>query len=521
MIEAPSRVAARVPGRWYETGLAVGLAGAVTVAFVVAYAGVFRTLVDQWLSNDTYSHGFLVPWISLYLVWARRDALVRTPLAPSYLAGLPVVVAGLAMLALGSASGTAIVQSLSLLVTLAGLVLLMLGWSYLRWLWFPILFLLFMVPVWEVLTGRLHMPFQLFSASLGTSLLQAVGVSAYRQATYIELPNATLEVARVCSGVNYLIAVVTIGIPAAYLFLTGWLRRTALVAFAVIVAILANSLRVALIGVLTYYGIGGDSHGPFHVLQGLSVSFLGYGAIFAGLRALSARDPSATTARPRAGGVGEQPFAAGAATPPRAHAGLAVVLLLAAAGALHLRDVRPAPLMRDLGRFPTTIGGWTGRGVEPDYPVFRELGVDQELSRAYAGDGGRSVRLYIGYFNLQSHKRELVNYKADTLHEHAVRRRITLQGAGEVAINEAVSRQPGRSRLVLFWYDLNGRVAADRYLAKAYTALDALLRRRNNGAVVIVTADFAESDGPAAARAQADEFIREAYPRFREFLESS
>ena len=81
-----------------------------------------------------------------------------------------------------------------------------------------------------------------------------------------------IEVARACSGVNYLVAVLALGLPLAYLYLRSWWRRGVLIASALLIAAAANSLRVALIGVLVYYDLGAPLHGPAHVLHGLFVS---------------------------------------------------------------------------------------------------------------------------------------------------------------------------------------------------------------------------------------------------------
>ena len=120
-------------------------------------------------------------------------------------------------------------------------------------------------------------------------ILQLVGVPAYHEGVTLHLPTITLEVARACSGVNYLIAVLALGLPLGYLYLPSLPRRAILIVSAVIIAAVSNSLRVALIGMLAYWEIGSPLHGPFHVLHGLFVSGIGYVVLFAGLRMLTPR----------------------------------------------------------------------------------------------------------------------------------------------------------------------------------------------------------------------------------------
>lgn len=255
--------------------------GILATLFAILYAPVFGFLLQTWRGRDDYNHGFLVPFIALYFVWMQRRQLGKLEVAPSVAGGLPWMgLAGL-MLLLGKLGSVVVLQDLSLPVMIAGLVLLLSGKEYLEILALPIGYLLFMIPIFGVGSDWVHWPFQLLAANIGTWLLQSLGFAALREAQYIQLPQVTLEVAQACSGLRFLMAVVAIGIPLAYFSQRTWLRGVGLVGFAVAVAILANALRVALIGVWVYYG-GRIVHGPFHVLQGLFAAWIGFVALFAG-----------------------------------------------------------------------------------------------------------------------------------------------------------------------------------------------------------------------------------------------
>lgn len=256
----------------------------VIVSFFIAYAPVWAALSMQWWSNDMYSYGYLIPGISLYMVWVRREQLAGVGVQPNYLWGWPLGVVGLFVYVLGQAGEVVSLQEMSLLITLSAVVLLLWGGAVLRVVALPIGYLWLMIPIWEeIVTDRLHAPFQVFSATVAGELLRMLGAPVYREGVFLHLPSITLEVARACSGVNYLIAVIAIGIPLACLFLEKWSRRIALLLFGIVVAVLSNSLRVALIGLLAYYGFEGPLHGPLHVLQGLFVSVIGYAGLFGGL----------------------------------------------------------------------------------------------------------------------------------------------------------------------------------------------------------------------------------------------
>jgi len=258
--------------------------------FGALYTPVFAILVRSWWGSDIYRHGFLVPFISLFLVWRMRARLAQLPPAPSYAFGVPLVLLAGLMLFVGKLGAViAVLQELSLLVMIAGLVLLLLGPLYLKALALPILYLLFMIPLLADHTDWVHWPFQLLAANVGVWLLQSVGIPALREAQFIALPRITLEVAEACSGIRLMISVIAIGIPLAYVTQRTWPRRVILVACAVVIGILANSFRVAAIGVWAYFG-GEVLKGPFHVLQAMFAAWVGYVALFVGAWLL-AREP--------------------------------------------------------------------------------------------------------------------------------------------------------------------------------------------------------------------------------------
>lgn len=250
-------------------------------ALLFCYGPVLIALVGQWLANDIYSYAFLVPVISGYMIYAQYDRLEVLALKESLGPGWIVLGGGLGLLIVGWVGHLLLIQEISLLVTIAGLVLIFLGMDALRVLWVPIAYLLFMMPVWGFLTDPLQMPSRLFSASVAAAMLKLTGLTIYQHGIYLELPKITLEVARECSGVNYLFAVAAIGVPLSLFYLHGWIHRVILLCSALAIAMLANGLRITLIGLVAAYDLSTDSHGPFHILQGLFVSTVGFIGIFA------------------------------------------------------------------------------------------------------------------------------------------------------------------------------------------------------------------------------------------------
>lgn len=487
-----------------------------TSVFVLGlcYWDVMYMLVNQWWSNSMYTHGFLIPIIAGYVCWATRGKLPAV-CRPSFVLGLPVLIGGLFILTIGRAGNLGAIQELSLLPVMSGVVLLVGGIPLLRALALPILYLLLMIPVWEVFTNRLHEPFQLFSASFGTALLRIVGIPVYRDGTFIYLPNQVLEVAQVCSGVNYLVAIAAVGIPLAYLSRSTRTRRAALVLFGVFVAVIANGVRVALIGFTAYHGLSGDLHGPGHVFHGMFVAVAGYIALFFGAPYIVGTSLAGEESNAAAGGTRLAMVASS-----RRGLGVALALILLTVTVQHVVASGPAPGKPNVDALPLEIQGWRATAGRLDESAVRAAGVDEEISMSYDLPRAGRVHLYVGYYSRQEQGKELVGDSSAKLHAEATNIEIPMPSGGHARVGE-VQPKSASSRYVLFWYDVNGHVTADRTEVRLTTIRDVILRRRSNGALVGVTLDPAPGVSASAAAEAAREFAAAALPAVRQYLDSA
>jgi exosortase len=167
--------------------------------FLLPHREALTGMVRLWNHSPMYSYGWLVPAISLFLLWSRRDALRTVPAAPAPRYGGLVLAGWFVLLVAGKVAGNVLLQQIAIVVGVAGLVLAAFGARVLRATWVPIAYLLLAVPLWDGFTEPLHTPFQNLSASIGAWILSAVGIPALRAGTFLELPGLQLEVARACS----------------------------------------------------------------------------------------------------------------------------------------------------------------------------------------------------------------------------------------------------------------------------------------------------------------------------------
>jgi len=502
--------------------LRAALAGAV---FALCYFSAVQALVGHWSSSAVYSFGFAVPLISTYLVWTAAPRLLELLPDHDYLLGVPTVILGLGLLIVGHLGTLITIQQTSMVVVLAGLVLVFCGRRVAKQAWFPLAYLLLMVPIWNRPITMLQEPSQRLSAALATRMLRLTGIPAMHEGTFIALPNVTLEVLQECSGVNQLITIVAMALPAAYLFLSGAARRIALVILAVGVAYLSNGLRIALVGWLAYNGLGDGRVESLHLLEGLAVSVVGY-LVLGGCMSLLARGQRDEAYR----GVEHR----SSATPRRWIEAALLVLVLAVGGYRALFSPADVRLAEGLDRLPATIDGWVvdphderiGRfpALEDDllqnYPTEsgerRFEGIDDELIRSYRSPNGDRVRLYIGYLRSQKEGKELSGEAGNALDRVSSPVDLTLD-SGDIALGHVQLRGKGGLEL-LYWFDLNGRIVSDIYRAKALTLWDALTRGRTNGAVVLVGWECKDPPTCEPARVSALGFVRALVPVLRGHL---
>jgi EpsI family protein len=488
------------------------MAGVFFLLFA-AYSRVFYYLINIWATRNDYAHGFLILPISFYLVWVKRETLRNLPFSPMPIPGLAIVFLSGMLLLIGEAGEIITLGGISFIGMLFGLVLLLFGVAYLRVLCLPIFYLLFMIPILDEVLTPLQWPFQLTTAKMAVAMLQKLGFSALVEKNYIVLPNIILEVATVCSGVAYLVSIVAIGLPLGYLFLSAWWSRGILLLFAITIGILSNWLRVFLIGISAYWG--GEVHGPYHIFQGMFVAWMGFGALFTGVWGLSKID------RP----VGPDPLPPHERTLPLGRTSpiksdwdrswaIALFSLFLLSALMISYERNPIDLRNDLSTIPTFAEGWIGTAAALEEADFRIEGADAELFRRYRSPSGRTIHLYIAYLKLQEQGKEIVNYKTAPLHQGAVETSVWV--APEISIPVNVGQIEDPRRRILFWYDLNGRVVTDRYRAKLFGIVDALLHRRTNGALVFISQDpGGEVD---SLQGEEEAFIRALYPRLRESL---
>ena len=189
---------------------------AVLVA-LVAFSGPLLELVNRWIKQEEYSHGFLIPVIVAWLLWTRRDALIASIGRPSW-TGPALILLAAVMHIVGKLSALYFLSQFAFIIVLFGIALGLGGYSLLKVTFIPIIFLLFAIPLPYFIDAMLSFQLQLISSQLGTFFIRLFQIPVYLEGNVIDLGVYKLQVVEACSGLRYLYPLLSLGFLAAYLF---------------------------------------------------------------------------------------------------------------------------------------------------------------------------------------------------------------------------------------------------------------------------------------------------------------
>jgi exosortase len=267
------------------------LAAGIVVVLVGLYARVLPLWLQDLWDDPNYSHVFIVPIISGFVLWQRRRDLATQSIRGSW-RGLPVLLAGVCALILGDIGDETFLMRTSLIVVLVGVVLLNFGAGTLRVLAFPLLFFLFMVPMPAIFFYAITARLQTLAAESGASVLDLLGVPILLDGNVMQLSRLTLGVTEACSGIRSLMTLVALGVAWAYLMLPKRWMQVVLVVAVLPITILANAGRIVMTALVGRWLGVEYAEGFFHFFSGWLIfvlALLGLLAVHGVLRAVSPR----------------------------------------------------------------------------------------------------------------------------------------------------------------------------------------------------------------------------------------
>lgn len=249
----------------------------ITLLVLMVYGGIIqRFMINEWIDDPNWSHGWLIPVFSFYFLSLRRDELARCRPRASYM-GAVILAASLALYFISAwRLRMAYPQSLSLLGAIFGVTLLLGGWKIIRLAAFPIFFLVFAIPLPQSIYVNLTLPLRKMASTIAATTMPifAPGLHTEAQAVVIDyimpgMPPSTLNVEEACSGMRLMMAFVALGVALAYVQQRPTWQRVVMMLSCLPVAVACNAIRVTITGLLHIYGHSSLAEGTPHALLGI------------------------------------------------------------------------------------------------------------------------------------------------------------------------------------------------------------------------------------------------------------
>ena len=264
---------------WYISSYlwAFFVISALLIAF--PFMETINDMIYRWDTKEEYGYGYIIPFITLFLIWQRKELLAKSSFKPTYWA-VPFLIFSGVIYFMGAVSTTHTLSQYALVLTILGLAYGVLGWNAFKIVAIPIALLFFMVPLPPFIYNNLSGQLQLISSELGVAVIRAFGISVYLEGNVIDLGAFKLQVVEACSGLRYLFPLVSLSFVAAYLYSVETWKRVLIFLSSIPITVLMNSFRIGVIGVLVeYYGIE-QAEGFLHDFEGWFIFMACMGILF-------------------------------------------------------------------------------------------------------------------------------------------------------------------------------------------------------------------------------------------------
>ncbi len=504
--------------------LAVALVGAA----VLFWPGI-ALLLTVWQTPE-YSHGPLIPVLSglLFLRQLKTEPIEHGPV--NRWPGLLLMLVSVMLALAGQMVETPMVTAAALILWFGAILLICYGWQQGRRFWPPILHLFFMMPLPTTLYYQVSITLQLISAELGVWLLRLVSVPVYLDGYIIDLGVIKLHVAEACSGLRYLFPILSFSYIFAILFHGSLVMKAILLLSAAPIAVIMNSARIAIAGMIVQYQGPEHLEGFSHFFEGWVIFVLSVLMLFGLARLLLLFRPGRTTLVDALdldfSGLATQARRILLIEPSRALRALALVTAGTAALWQAFPTVRTVePPRAELASFPDQIGGWTGDQPVPlDPEVARVLNAQDYSLRDYRDTTGARVEVFAAWFRDQTisgaHSPDICLPNTGWEFASFTRRDISAELDLDKAfpINRAVI-QRGEDRLLVYYYFVqNGRQVAWDFGSKLWLFWDSFVHGRKDGGLVRLVTPIGRGETEDMADSRLRDMARELDSRLPRFF---
>ena len=508
---------------WVLGGIAMALS-------IFSYYNNLANLILRWNTQEEYSHGYLIPLVSLFFLWEQRAKFREINFQPSWL-GLVVLAFALLLFLMGELTALYYLGQLSIILLFFGFSLTLLGRQGTKLAAIPICLLVFAIPLPEFIATTLTAKLQLISSTLGVEFIRLFNIPVFREGNLIDLGSYRLEVAEACSGLTYLYPLLWFGCIFAYIYRTSAWKRILVIISTIPIAILLNSFRIGATGILVNQFGNTMAEGFLHAFEGWFVFMVCVAILLSVVWVLtlvgSDRRPFNQVFGVYPTDDAEHKNQARQIRPlskPFLAALLVTATMAAFSGVINERpEVKPE--RASFSTFPMSIGSWQGRTSTLGKDVLGVLKLDDYILADFRQGTGAPVSFYAAYYSSQRqgaapHSPLVCLPGGGWQVAESTQRNFTIasQPGGDFTYNRAIIRNGESTQLVYYWDQERGKGIASEYWAKWHLFSDALLMNRSDGALVRLVTPLESGESEEVADKRLTEFAAAVMPLLSHYV---
>lgn len=512
----------------YSRGIYAVLA-VMALLLLGAYWHTIADMVHRWDTKEEYGYGYMIPMITAFLVWQRKNDIMRQAFEPSWL-GVWIVIVAAGLFFMGAIATTHTLSQYAMVLMIMGAALAFMGWRAFKIVAAPLAILLFMVPLPPFIFNNISAKLQLLSSELGVAVIRLFGISVYLEGNVIDLGIYKLQVVEACSGLRYLFPLMVLAFLAAYIYRAEFWKKAILFLSSVPITVLMNSFRIGVIGVLVeFYGIE-QAEGFLHDFEGWII-FMACIAILILEMVLLAKIGKSRGALSELFAIDLPSRLECKESRHRSlhtvHYVVVGVSALVLAGGLYAQTRADVHMPRKLfAEFPMTLGDWHAPNHERlESIILDSLKLDDYIMADYVAQESVPVNFYVAYYNDQqageaAHSpRACIPGGGWLIKDHRVIEVADIPGIGEsLRVNRLLIKKGEYTQVVYYWFQQRGRVISNEYMVKWYMFWDALTRNRTDGALVRLTTMVTPGESVESGEVRLRAFAALAVPELKEYV---
>lgn len=506
------------------------LIGSIGLLFVIYWSGL--SLMVTWWGQEEYSHGYMIPFVALFLVWQRINLLPEATKSGSWI-GVGLLCIGLLLFFVGELSALYTLIQYGFFISFTAILWSFFGTKPLVIFWAALFYLIFMIPLPNFLYFNLSSQLQLISSVLGVAIIRLFDISVNLEGNVIDLGAMQLQVAEACSGLRYLFPLMSFGFLVGYLYRGAVWQRIAIFLSTLPITVVMNSLRIGLIGVtVDKWGIE-MAEGFLHDFEGwvvfmgcITLLFLEIVAFqlfskkrrsIADLIYLEIPRVNIQLSNFRINQTAQRP------------AIFSALLLLCVTPYFISIGAREeiSPSRQQFINFPINFEGWVGREGALEKNIIDTLKFSDYITADYQrGSDNFSINFYSAWYESQKKGASIHSprscipgggWRIQNIDQYDIPGVTRLNGE-KLRVNRALIQKGNSVNVVYYWFEGRDRVITNEYLAKWFIFWDALTRSRTDGALIRVLASVPDGASTDKADMHLQEFLQDFYPLIPKYV---